>query len=68
MIYKSLNSVYFGRVLYESSRARKCIAKFQLRKAKTWHPRFGTSETECGHHLDILGDLPAIFVGVVLTR
>ena len=31
-------------------------------------PRSGDWEFESGHHLDILGDLPAIFVGVVLTR
>ena len=30
--------------------------------------RFGTSETESGHHLDISGDLPAKILRGILTR
>ena len=53
-----------------------CLQKQQMSCLQTHflpkipHPgfaRFGTSKMESGHHLDISGDLPAIFVGVVLT-
>ena len=41
---------------------------FPSENPPAWIARFGTSKIESGHHLDILGDLPAISVGVVLTR
>ena len=46
-----------------------CLQTHQLPKIP--HPgfsRFGTPKTESGNHLDISGDLPGIFVEVVLTR